>query len=127
MATAFLGNPKVRQKISENAYYNRALASENALTCSMLHLKYPGWAQALISFTKRGGYNFLNNKIGEITQPTLIVWGERDQILGTKDAAQFEATIPNSKLVWIPESVHVPHLEKPDLKANAISEFFNQK
>jgi len=125
LATAFLGNPKVRQKISENAYYNRALASEDALTCSMLHLKYPGWARALISFTKSGGYNFLSNKINNITQPTLIIWGERDQILGTKDAPQFEATIPDSKLVWIPESGHVPHLEKSDLTAKAISEFLN--
>ena len=125
LATAFLANRKVRQKISENAYYNRALASEDALTCSMLHLNHPDWSRALISFTKSGGYNFLSNKIGKIRQPTLIVWGERDQILGTKDAPQFEARIPNSKLVWIPESGHVPHLEKPDLTAKAISEFLS--
>lgn len=123
LATAFLANRTVRQKISENAYYDRALASEDALTCSMLHLNHPDWSRALISFTKSGGYNFLSNKIGKITQPTLIIWGERDQILGTKDAQQFEEVILNSKLVWIPESGHVPHLEQPDLTAKAILEF----
>ncbi|MFP4134742.1 MAG: alpha/beta fold hydrolase [Halothece sp.] len=120
LATSFLRNVKVRQKISENAYYDRRFASEDALYCSMLHLAHPNWSKALISFTKSGGYNFLSSRISQITQPTLIIWGEEDKILGTKDATKFEKTIPNSKLVWIPESGHVPHLEKPDLTAEAI-------
>ncbi|MFP4693945.1 MAG: alpha/beta fold hydrolase [Halothece sp.] len=120
LATSFLRNVKVRQKISENAYYDRRFASEDALYCSMLHLAHPNWSKALISFTKSGGYNFLSSRISQITQPTLIIWGEEDKILGTKDAIKFEKTIPNSKLVWIPESGHVPHLEKPDLTAEAI-------
>lgn len=120
LATGFLRNIKVRQKISENAYYDRRFASEDALYCSMLHLAHPNWSKALISFTKSGGYNFLSSRISQITQPTLIIWGEEDKILGTKDATKFEKTIPNSKLVWIPESGHVPHLEKPDLTAEAI-------
>lgn len=123
LATGFLSNTKVRQKISENAYYDRNFASEDALICSMLHLAHPNWSQALISFTKSGGYNFLSHKIQKITQPTLIVWGEQDKILGTKDAKRFEQTIPESELVWIPEAGHVPHLEKPDLTGKAIRDF----
>lgn len=123
LATGFLSNVKVRQKISENAYYDRRLASEDALTCSMLHLAHPNWSQALISFTKSGGYNFLSSRIQDIAQPTLIVWGEQDKILGTKDAKRFAATIQDSELVWIPESGHVPHLEKPHLTAAAIKNF----
>jgi len=123
LATGFLSNVKVRQKISENAYYDRTLASEDALTCSILHLAHPNWSRALISFTKSGGYNFLSNRIKDIMQPTLIVWGEQDKILGTKDAQRFETTIANSQLVWIPESGHVPHLEKPDLTGEAIRTF----
>jgi len=126
LATAFLSNKIVRQKISEGAYYDRALASEDALICSMLHLAHPNWSRALISFTKSGGYNFLSDKISNIKQQTLIVWGEQDQIVGTKDAKQFEAAIPDSQLVWIPESGHVPHLEKPGLTAQAIQAFISQ-
>ncbi|AFZ43643.1 alpha/beta hydrolase fold protein [Halothece sp. PCC 7418] len=123
LATGFLSNTTVRQKISENAYYDRSFASEDALTCSMLHLAHPNWSRALISFTKSGGYNFLSNRIKEIRQPTLIIWGEQDKILGTKDAKRFEETIENSQLVWIPESGHVPHLEKPELTGEAIRNF----
>ena len=126
LATAFLSNKIVRQKISESAYYDRAFASEDALICSMLHLAHPNWSQALISFTKSGGYNFLSDKISNIKQPTLIVWGEQDRIVGTKDAKQFEAAIAESELVWIPESGHVPHLEQPALTAQAIQAFLSQ-
>jgi len=121
LATAFLSNRRVRQKISENAYYDKRFANEDALCCSMLHLAHPNWAQALISFTKSGGYH-LNDQIAQIQQPTLILWGEQDQILGTNDATRFEATIPNRQLIWIPESGHVPHLEKADLTVNIILE-----
>nr|MBX2862729.1 alpha/beta hydrolase [Leptolyngbyaceae cyanobacterium MAG.088] len=77
----------------------------------------------LIAFTKSGGYNFLSNRIQEIKLPTLIVWGERDKILGTKDAKRFEQTITNSQLVWIADCGHVPHLEKPRNTAEAIMAF----
>ncbi len=123
LATAFLSNKIVRQKISESAYCDRAFASKDALVCSMLHLTCPNWSRALISFTKSGGYNFLSDKIMNVKQPTLIVWGEEDQIVGTKDAKEFEAAIANSQLVWIPKSGHVPHLEKPDATAQAIQAF----
>lgn len=123
LAAGFLSNTKVRQKISENAYYDRTFASEDALICSMLHLTHPNWSKALISFTKSGGYNFLSQRIKEITQPSLILWGEQDKILGTKDAQRFKDTIADSQLVWIPESGHVPHLEKPNLTREAIENF----
>lgn len=125
LAAGFLSNTKVRQRISENAYYDRTFASEDALTCSMLHLTHPNWSKALISFTKSGGYNFLSQRIKEITQPSLIIWGEQDKILGTKDAQRFKDTIADSQLVWIPESGHVPHLEKPDLTREAIENFLS--
>lgn len=124
LAAAFLKSVKVRKRIIENAYYDRRLATEDALYCSLLHLAHPNWAKAIISFTKSGGYNFLRPKISQIPQETLIIWGEEDQILGTKDATRFESTIPDSELVWIPQSGHVPHLEKPELTTETILRFF---
>lgn len=125
LATAFLRNPKVRQKISENAYYDKGFANKDALYCSMLHLAHPNWSRALISFTKSGGYHFSSQHLAEIKPPTLILWGKQDQILGTKDATNFQEMIPHSKLVWISKSGHVPHLEQADETAQAILEEIN--
>ncbi len=119
----FLKKPSVRQKISEKAYYNKTFASVDAQKCAALHLECPNWSKSLISFTRSGGYRSCKTRLAEIRVPTLILWGEGDRILGTKDAARFHRAIPQSKLVWVPECGHVPHLEKPEFTAQAMMDF----
>lgn len=122
-AVEFLRRPKVRENISKNAYYDPKFVSVDALLCAALHLEMPRWHQALISFTKSGGYPPFGQKLSQIQQPTLILWGKDDRILGTKYAHKFEAVIPNSQLIWIDDCGHVPHLEKPDITAAHIQQF----
>lgn len=123
LATAFLRNPKVRQRISINAYHDRTFASLDAQRCAALHLEMPGWSEALIAFTKSGGYGYFGDKLSGIQQDSLILWGDRDRILGTQDAEKFASVLPKSKLIWIQECGHVPHLEKPQITAQHILEF----
>ncbi|MEG3840697.1 alpha/beta hydrolase [Microcoleus sp. herbarium14] len=123
LATSFLRNPKIRQKISVNAYFDEKLASLDAQTCAALHLETPNWNQALIAFTKSGGYGGFAEKLSEIQQQTLILWGKQDRILGTADAQKFARAIANSELIWIPDCGHVPHLEKPQITAQHILDF----
>ena len=125
-ATEFLRNRKVRKNISKAAYYDKSFASVDAQICAALHLQCPNWNQALIAFTKSGGYGSFINKIKDISQPTLIVWGKQDKILGTKDAGKFAKFISNNKLVWIDKCGHVPHLEKPQIVATEILNYSNQ-
>lgn len=125
LATEFLRNPKVRQNISQAAYYDKSFASLDAQICAALHLKCPDWSRSLIAFTKSGGYGSFAQQIPAIAQPTLILWGKQDKILGTKDAAKFAQGIPNSKLIWIDRCGHVPHLEQPQVTAEAILNFID--
>lgn len=122
-ATEFLRNPKIRQGISRAAYYDKSFASLDAQACAALHLKCSNWNKSLVAFTKSGGYGEFNQQISQIHQDTLIIWGKQDKILGTKDAAKFAQAIPKNKLVWINNCGHVPHLEKPQETAKAISDF----
>lgn len=125
-ATAFLRNPRVRRSISRQAYFDKTFVTADAELCAALHLQCSGWQEALIAFTKSGGYNFLTAKISAIACPTLVIWGEQDKILGTKDARRFEQAIADCKLVWISNCGHVPHLEKPQETAAAIAPFITQ-
>lgn len=125
-ATAFLRNPRVRRSISRQAYFDKSFVTADAELCAALHLLCPGWKESLIAFTKSGGYNFLTAKISQINCPTLVIWGEQDKILGTKDARRFEGAIAGSQLIWIPQCGHVPHLEKPQATAAAILPFVSQ-
>lgn len=123
LATSFLRSPRVRRNVSLQAYYDSSFVSLDALLCGALHLKCPHWQHALISFTKSGGYNFLADKIAALGQPTLILWGDSDKILGIQDAAKFQHAIAHSKLIWAKHCGHVPHLEKPQFTAEQILAF----
>ncbi|MDY6784338.1 MAG: alpha/beta hydrolase [Cyanobacteriota bacterium] len=123
LATDFLRRPGIRQQIARASYYNKSFASIDARLCASLHLSLPQWNRAIATFTKSGGYGSFAKQLSQLHQPTLIVWGRNDKILGTKAAGQFERAIANSKLVWIEECGHVPHLEKPQETARTILNF----
>ncbi len=119
-ATNFLSSPRVRHQVNLRAYCDPSFVTKDAECCGALHLQMPDWHLALAAFTRSGGYGFLSDRISEISASTKILWGRQDRILGTKDAAKFERTIVNSKLYWIEECGHVPHLEKPEETAQII-------
>lgn len=123
LATEFLRNPKVRERVSRTAYRDQTLVSLDAQLCAALHLKMQGWNQALIAFTKSGGYTSFRDKLSHIEQLTLILWGQYDRILGVGDALKLKQAIPKSQLSWIKDCGHVPHLEKPQITAQHILEF----
>jgi pimeloyl-ACP methyl ester carboxylesterase len=123
LAVEFLRRSKVREQISKKAYYDKKLVTLDAVLCTALHLKVQGWNQALKAFTKSGGYRSFREKLSQIEQPTLILWGEFDRILGTADAYKFKDAIAQSQLIWIENCGHVPHLEQPQVTAQHILEF----
>jgi len=123
LAIEFLRRPQVRENISKNAYYDKSFVTPDSLLCAELHLKVADWNRALKAFTKTGGYGSFKNKLSQIKQQTLILWGEFDQILGTSDAYRLKEAIANSQLIWISNCGHVPHLEQPQKVAAHLLEF----
>ncbi|WP_353929770.1 alpha/beta hydrolase [Okeanomitos corallinicola TIOX110] len=122
LAAEFLRNSKVRERICRSAYYDKSLVSPDGLLCAELHLKMPDWDKSLIAFTKSGGYSAYQLKqLANIQQPTLILWGDHDKILGTKDAPKFHKAIPQSQLIWIKDCGHIPHVEKAEITAQYIN------
>jgi pimeloyl-ACP methyl ester carboxylesterase len=123
LATKFLSSPKVRRSVSEKAYFDPGFVTDEAQLCAALHLKMPNWREALIAFTRSGGYGYLLDRLSEIQQETLILWGKQDRILGTKAALLFEQNLPNARLEWIDNCGHVPHLEMAQITAEYILDF----
>ncbi len=98
-------------------------AALEAIRCAVLHLEMPNWHEAMISFTKSGGYSDLAPLIAQIDKPTLILWGESDETLGIGDAVKFQRAIANSQLIWLEDCGHVPQLEQPQITARQILAF----
>ncbi|TVR09771.1 MAG: alpha/beta hydrolase [Phormidium sp. GEM2.Bin31] len=127
LAANFLRRPGVRNQISYSAYFDKSFNSADARCCAALHLDCEGWKQALIKFTKSGGFPSLTAKLPQLELPTLVIWGEEDRILGTDDAGEFRQRLPHGELVWIPCCGHVPHLERPNTTRRAIEGFLGEE
>ena len=61
--------------------------------------------------------------IQRITQPTLVLWGERDQMISSDLGAQFCHDIPRCKLVTFPKLGHLPQEEDPQATLQAVQAF----
>jgi pimeloyl-ACP methyl ester carboxylesterase len=58
-----------------------------------------------------------------ISQPTLIVWGEEDSVIPVRDGYTLRDLIPGSRLFVIKNCGHVPQEEKAELFSQMVSEF----
>ena len=96
--------------------------TEDAIRCAALPSLMPGWSRAIDNFTRSGGYYRLPERIPLINKPTLIIWGERDEEVGTQAAYQFRDAIARSKLVWLPCG-HSPQWSQPKSLAKQIRQF----
>src|SRR5262249_41926865 len=55
-----------------------------------------------------------------IVAPTLVVWGDRDQIVPKDHAARVAEVIPGAQLRWIEGCGHTPAEERPEALADLI-------
>ena len=120
----------LRQRRVQALFWGRAFGEidskvEDVLLCATLPSQMPNWELAIADFTRSGGYYNLANKIHLVTQPSLILWGDRDEMLGTAAAVQFEREIADSKLIWLLGVGHTPHWEQPKIVAEHILSFID--
>ena len=97
--------------------------TEDVIRCAALPSFMPNWDLAINSFTSSGGYDRLSDRIALVNKPTLILWGEKDDVLGTASASKFERAIANSKLIWLPGMGHSPQWSHPEIVAAHILKF----
>jgi pimeloyl-ACP methyl ester carboxylesterase len=48
-----------------------------------------------------------------VSTPTLLLWGEKDQLIPYANSADYVRVLPNARLVSFPDLGHVPHEEAP--------------
>lgn len=53
-------------------------------------------------------------RLHRIDIPTLLIWGEGDQVVTTDYGEAFRDLIPGAGMVVIPEACHSPHVEQPE-------------
>jgi len=124
-----LGSWPLRWMANQMAYFDKPrYATDDAVRVGRLHVDTDGWEEASLDYLNSGGYT-LSPLVSQVQAPTLMIWGEEDEILDVKEQVprfQEELRCP-VQLQWIEDSGHVPHLEKPTETAVAIQAFLKSK
>lgn len=80
-------------------------------------------AAANAAFDDDGQRFDLPNRLSEIAQPTLIVWGEHDRVIPAAHGMSAIAKLPDALLKLVAGVGHVPQVEAPEKVATAIDRF----
>jgi pimeloyl-ACP methyl ester carboxylesterase len=110
------------KKSVEDVYSDKTKVTEDLVQRYFDLLLREGNRQATLDIFKQrklGG----SEKIKLIQTPTLVIWGEDDQLIDVSNAYLFQKDIRNSQLVIIPKTGHVPMEENPSAVIAALNKF----
>lgn len=80
----------------------------------------------IIALAKSAIRNNLGDELSNIKQPTLLIWGNNDNVTPPFVAREFQKLIPNSELHFVDKCGHAPMMEVPE-EFNAILHKFLKK
>ena len=66
------------------------------------------------------------DRVGEITAPTLIIWGDEDQLIPVSSAQTFDERMPNTEVAIFKGIGHLPMEETAQKTAAAIDQFLTK-
>ncbi|MCP5482523.1 MAG: alpha/beta hydrolase [Spirochaetales bacterium] len=83
------------------------------------------WLNRIRADIRNGDDYILNQRIGRISAPTLIIWGDGDGIINAVHAPVWQAGIPGAELLILEDCGHAPHYERPEQIRTILTDFFD--
>jgi pimeloyl-ACP methyl ester carboxylesterase len=77
-------------------------------------------------YTDFWGVATLDDRLGEVSAPTLVMWGEQDRLVHPSTAQVWADGIPGARTVRYPDAGHMPMLELPRLAATDYRAFLHR-
>ncbi|MEY3433492.1 MAG: hypothetical protein RL131_1428 [Bacteroidota bacterium] len=112
------------KKSLEDAYFDKTKIQPELVDRYYDLLLHEGNRKATLDLFKQRKFPSSEN-IKNVNCPTLIIWGQNDQMIDVENAYKFNSDIKNSQLKIIPSSGHVPMEETPDEVYKSILSFIN--
>ncbi|MUG31804.1 alpha/beta fold hydrolase [Psychrobacter sanguinis] len=107
----------------QSVYADKSKVSDDLVNRYYELSRRAGNRKALTRRMREGLYQDEVKRLGEITQPTLIIWGAQDELIPIESAYKFKAAIPNSQLVVFDHLGHVPQEEDPKATVAVVKQF----
>ncbi len=106
-------------------FHDKRLATDALIDMAYeLHLERgDGYTIDSVLRNEQGGRERLDEVISQLSVPTLIVWGEQDEMIPLSVGRNLHRLIPGSKLEVISQCGHLPELEKPEELVQCVLEF----
>lgn len=113
------------REIFQHLFYDKTLVSEALIEFAYSNHLERGDAYTIHSVLKnlRGGHEHLDERIGELSVPTLIIWGEQDEIIPLTIGRRIHELVRGSSLEVIRQCGHLPELEKPGEFVGCVLQF----
>jgi pimeloyl-ACP methyl ester carboxylesterase len=97
-------------------------------TLSRYHdlLRAPGGRGALLERFRQTVLVPPEPLLAGIEVPVLLLWGMQDGMIPVANAADYEAALPDARLVRLPDLGHVPMEEAPERSLEPVREFLSE-
>ena len=114
--------------VMERVFYNKSLATNEIVDLAYRqHLERgDGYTIDRLLHNLRDGRERLDDSIGRLTMPVLVIWGEQDELIPVENARRIHELVPGSKLEIIPQCGHLPALERPEEFVRLVTDFLRQ-
>jgi pimeloyl-ACP methyl ester carboxylesterase len=79
--------------------------------------------RALITWRGMRPELILREEMTRLPTPTLFVWGDADAFVSPSVGREVAAAMPDARIEVLPDTGHLPHIERPEAVAGAINGF----
>jgi pimeloyl-ACP methyl ester carboxylesterase len=107
-------------ELLDRSWYNKALITEEIKAGYREPLDVIGWERGFWEFNRAPRAFDVSDRLDEITIPTLLITGDTDEVVATKDTEALAGMIQDSVLFVIPFSGHLAQEETPAETMKAI-------
>ena len=80
----------------------------------------------ILALARDSARRVIQERLGEITAPTMLIWGREDRITPADVAESFADAIANAELHFISNCGHAPMIEWPDVFSDHLTRFLRQ-
>ena len=118
---------KLVRKGLVKSFYDRNKISDERVASYYRPLKTRGGQLAALRARTQAGQFPIEQDLGKINTPTLIIWGAEDALIPLEAGRKMNSLIKDSKLVIIEKCGHVPEEEMPERVLDEITRFIKTK
>ncbi|MGD2026218.1 MAG: alpha/beta hydrolase [Anaerolineales bacterium] len=111
--------------IIDQAWHDPSRQPEDTVPLYTKPLQAENWDFALWQYSTAGEGTNLSGRLGELNLPVLVITGDDDRIIPTRQTIENAGEIPGAELVVLPSCGHVPQEECPGAFLDAVEAFLD--